>query len=202
MRNLPPHVPTTRLLGELTGIEIGKSLDNDFGLNVLNVCPKEFENSEGDGTPVDIYAYGDDIPSVGDSSIDFVFSSHVVEHLPNLIKALKEWYRIVRPGGYIVMIVPQRDARVKDRGKPLTKYDEILDDYNNDLTVDTHPFDPETNYRGGHYHIFNIISLMFIIQNIKEDFGLDLEMIGSENPDSRHGNGFFLAYRSHKRDKQ
>lgn len=199
MPNLPPHAPTTRLLGELKGIEIGKSLDNDFGLNVLNVCPKEFENSENDGTPVDIYAYGDDIPSLPDSSQDFVFSSHVVEHLPNLVKALKEWYRIVRPGGYIVMIVPQRDARVLDRGKPLTTYDEILDDYEKDMTVDTHPFDPETSYRGGHYHIFNIISLMFIIQNIKEDFGLDLEMIGSESPDSRHGNGFWISYKSHKR---
>jgi SAM-dependent methyltransferase len=196
-----PHAPTMRLLGGLKGIEIGKSLNNDFGLDALNVCPKEFENSESDNTPVDIYAYGDDIPALPDSSVDFVFSSHVVEHLPNLIKAMKEWYRVVRPGGYIVMIVPQRDARVLDRGKPLTTYDEIIDDYDKDMTVDTHPFDSETNYRGGHYHIFNIISLMFIIQNIKEDFGIDLEMLGSENPDSRFGNGFWLAYKSHKRAK-
>jgi ubiquinone/menaquinone biosynthesis C-methylase UbiE len=198
MGSLPPHVPTTRLLDGLKGIEIGKSLDNDFCLDALNVCPKEFENSENDNTPVDIYAYGDDMPGLDDNSMDFVFSSHVVEHLPNLIKALKEWNRIVKNAGYVVMIVPQRDARVNDRGRPLTTYGEILDDFEKDMTVDTHPFDEAINYRGGHYHVFNIISLMFIIQNIKDDFGLNWEMIGSENPDSRHGNGFWLAYRVKK----
>ena len=199
MPDIPPHAPTSRILEGLKGIEIGGTLDNPFYLDAQNVVPREFENSEGEGrSVVDIYAWGDDIPSLGNSSVDFVFSSHVVEHLPNLVKALKEWNRIVRDKGYIVMIVPHRDARVLDRGKPLTTYDEILDDYENDLTVDTHPFDPETNYRGGHYHIFNIISLMFIIQAIKEDFGLNWELIGTENPDSRWANGFWLCYKVHK----
>jgi len=199
MPNIPPHAPTARLLNGLKGIEIGGTLDNPYYLDARNVVPREFENSEGEGRSIpDIYAYGDDIPDLADSSVDFVFSSHVIEHLPDLIKACKEWNRIVRDGGYIVAIVPQRDARVLDRGRPLTKWEEIVEDFEKGMTVDTHPFDPEINYRGGHYHVFNIISLMFIIQNIKEEFGLDWELVGTENPDSRYGNGFWLAWKVHK----
>jgi ubiquinone/menaquinone biosynthesis C-methylase UbiE len=43
-----------------------------------------------------------------DSSIDMVFSSHVLEHIPNQQKALEEIYRVLKPGGYHVCIVPVR----------------------------------------------------------------------------------------------
>ena len=47
-----------------------------------------------------IWATADGIPVAGDSE-DFVVSSHVVEHLPNMVKAFLEWNRIVRIGGLI-----------------------------------------------------------------------------------------------------
>lgn len=43
-----------------------------------------------------------------DSSMDMVFSSHVLEHIPNQQKALEEIYRVLKPGGYHVCIVPVR----------------------------------------------------------------------------------------------
>ena len=43
-----------------------------------------------------------------DSSMDMVFSSHVLEHIPNQQKALNEIYRVLKPGGYHVCIVPVR----------------------------------------------------------------------------------------------
>ena len=48
--------------------------------------------------------------AVRDQSEDFILSSHVVEHLPNVIAAFIEWNRIVRDSGYVFMIVPLRDA--------------------------------------------------------------------------------------------
>ena len=43
-----------------------------------------------------------------DDSMDMVFSSHVLEHIPNQQKALEEIYRVLKPGGYHVCIVPVR----------------------------------------------------------------------------------------------
>jgi SAM-dependent methyltransferase len=41
-----------------------------------------------------------------DGAYDFVLSSHSLEHCANPIKALKEWQRVLRPGGAVVVILP------------------------------------------------------------------------------------------------
>ena len=54
----------------------------------------------GEAMPVDIVAFGDDLP-FEDDSVDFVISSHVIEHFWCPIKAIKEWHRVTKKGGYI-----------------------------------------------------------------------------------------------------
>ena len=49
----------------------------------------------------------EELPFENDS-MDMVFSSHVLEHIPNQKKALEEIYRVLKPGGYHVCIVPVR----------------------------------------------------------------------------------------------
>lgn len=46
---------------------------------------------------------------VPDASFDFVHSSHCLEHLPDPAAALRHWMRIVRPGGYLIITVPDED---------------------------------------------------------------------------------------------
>lgn len=43
------------------------------------------------------------------SSMDFVFSSHLLEHLDDYRAALKEWWRLVKPGGYLCLYLPHKD---------------------------------------------------------------------------------------------
>ncbi|OYV92745.1 MAG: hypothetical protein B7Z60_10190 [Ferrovum sp. 37-45-19] len=43
------------------------------------------------------------------ASMDFVFSSHVLEHIENTEKTLKEWWRLIKPGGYLVLYLPHKD---------------------------------------------------------------------------------------------
>jgi SAM-dependent methyltransferase len=43
---------------------------------------------------------------VADDSFDCVASSHCLEHLYDPYKALDNWVRICRPGGYLVIVVP------------------------------------------------------------------------------------------------
>jgi SAM-dependent methyltransferase len=40
---------------------------------------------------------------------DFVYSSHCLEHMIDPEVALKNWYRILKPGGYLIIVVPHRD---------------------------------------------------------------------------------------------
>lgn len=120
------------LLDGLTGLQIGGSAHNDFGLRCLNVdycgdMDTIFKKHEielcGEALPVDIVAPGDDIPAP-DKSFDFVISSHVIEHFFDPIGAIKEWVRIARK--YVYIICPLRDALPSDVDKPLTPIDELF----------------------------------------------------------------------------
>lgn len=48
--------------------------------------------------------------AVDDESVDVVFCNHVVEHVPDDIGALRELARITRPGGTIILGVPNEGA--------------------------------------------------------------------------------------------
>jgi len=47
--------------------------------------------------------------SVADASFDFVHSSHCLEHVEDPKIALRNWVRICKPGGHLVIIVPDED---------------------------------------------------------------------------------------------
>ena len=120
-------------LDGLEGIEIGGSAHNSFGLNTKNVdytdnMEQVFKKMEvdlcGEAMPVDIVAEGDNLP-LEDNSVDFVISSHVIEHFFDPIKALKEWYRVIKPGGYIFTICPKQDADPLET-RPRTKLEELI----------------------------------------------------------------------------
>lgn len=44
-----------------------------------------------------------------DASYDFVYSSHCLEHMRDPSEALANWWRILKPGGYLVVVVPDED---------------------------------------------------------------------------------------------
>jgi SAM-dependent methyltransferase len=46
---------------------------------------------------------------IADASVDFVHSSHCLEHLVDPVVGLRNWFRILKPGGHLVVIVPDED---------------------------------------------------------------------------------------------
>lgn len=44
---------------------------------------------------------------VGNNIFDFVHSSHCLEHLADPVAALTNWLRVVKPGGHIVVLIPE-----------------------------------------------------------------------------------------------
>ncbi len=70
---------------------------------------------------------------IKDASYDFVLSSHCLEHCANPIKALKEWQRIVHPGGAIIVILPHF-RHTFDHRRPLTSLEHMLEDSRRDVS--------------------------------------------------------------------
>jgi SAM-dependent methyltransferase len=55
-----------------------------------------------------------------------------LEHIANPIKALKEWQRVLKSGGVVVLVVPHRDGHF-DTGRPVTILEHMLMDYSKDV---------------------------------------------------------------------
>ena len=49
------------------------------------------------------------LTGVKDGEFDFVHSSHCLEHLVDPREGIRNWLRVVRPGGYLVVTVPDED---------------------------------------------------------------------------------------------
>ena len=47
--------------------------------------------------------------NVDDASFDFLFSSHCLEHVRDPAEALANWIRVIKPGGHLVISVPDED---------------------------------------------------------------------------------------------
>jgi predicted SAM-dependent methyltransferase len=63
---------------------------------------------------------GTDLFGIADHSYDFILSSHNLEHISNPIKALREWERVARLGGAIIIILPNYRYTFDHRRKPTT----------------------------------------------------------------------------------
>lgn len=50
---------------------------------------------------------------VASQSCDAVFSSHLLEHIKDYKAALKEWWRVIKRGGYLVLYLPDEDEYPK-----------------------------------------------------------------------------------------
>lgn len=55
---------------------------------------------------------------VKDETYDFVFSSHCLEHLSLAHIALRNWWRITKRGGFIIIAIPHRDLYEKKNQLP------------------------------------------------------------------------------------
>jgi hypothetical protein len=60
--------------------------------------------------------------------VDYVVASHVVEHVPNPIQWLQMLFEILRPGGFVFLVVPDKRFTF-DFQRPPTTFGEILESY-------------------------------------------------------------------------
>lgn len=193
-----------------SGLEIGAGSHNAFYLpDCLNVGPcdgesflypldlKDFklyanEQANYQSEPARIDALGDftDIP-FADETFDYLISSHVIEHVPNLFAAYIEASRVVKNDGVFFCIFPKRNADPNDRVRALTTLEYMIDAY--EKRIDMSQMD-EYNWRG-HYHVFSLQSMLRAI-NLINSVGLGHWLIeGVEETDTKVGNGHTVVLR-------
>lgn len=117
-------------------VELGKGIEIGAWLNPLpNIEPiyvDLFEEFAGQKCNVDILSEPTDLP-FENGQLDYVASSHVIEHIVNPIRALVEWTRITRHNGILYLVIPDRKF-TWERNRPVVQADHLLDDYNRKTT--------------------------------------------------------------------
>jgi len=69
-----------------------------------------------------------DLKQIPSASYDFGLSSHVIEHLANPIAGLREWMRILKDGGLLILVAPHKDATF-DHRRPVTTLAHLQEDF-------------------------------------------------------------------------
>lgn len=76
-----------------------------------------------------------DIDAIDDNLYDFIFASHTLEHIANPIKAIKEWIRITKDNGYIILILPEK-SKCFDHNRNITSFKKLINQYENGVNED------------------------------------------------------------------
>jgi SAM-dependent methyltransferase len=93
----------------------GTVLDIGSGHNLVVPHARPFDKRHGDANRIASY-----LPA---ESFDCVHSSHVLEHMYCPRQALVEWWSLVKPGGYMVIVVPDENIYEQGHWPSLLNFD-------------------------------------------------------------------------------
>jgi SAM-dependent methyltransferase len=86
--------------GNILGLLNGEGIDIGAGPDLISPNAVRFDQEQGDANKVDEYF---------DRQFDFVFSSHCLEHMYDPVDAMRRWWSLVKPGGHMILLVPDED---------------------------------------------------------------------------------------------
>lgn len=163
-----------------SGIEIGAAVHNPFHI-ANKIFVGLYEQFYADQV-LDVIANGDTLP-FSDNSLSFVLSSHVLEHFPDPIKALKEWWRVLRPGGILFAIVPHKQ-RTFDKARQRTLLSELISRH----VTGVWPTD------NGHFSVWVTADLLELARY------LQMPVLDIRDIDDKVGNGFTIVFKKTTED--
>jgi SAM-dependent methyltransferase len=78
----------------------GKGLDIGCGLDKVVPEAVGYDIENGDAQQ---------LADIENETFDYVYSSHCLEHMRDPLVALLNWWRVVKPGGHLIVAVPDED---------------------------------------------------------------------------------------------
>ena len=78
----------------------GRGIDIGCGPDPVTPDARRFDLEQGDANAVSQYVK---------EQFDFVYSSHCLEHMHDPRKTILDWWKLVKPGGHLFVMVPDED---------------------------------------------------------------------------------------------
>ena len=120
-------IPIYQIVSSLDGCNFSKNTIWEGNINPLSGY-KFFHNRIGK----QYISEANYLSGIPDGKYDFIISSHCLEHCANIIKTLKEWLRVIKLGGAILIILPEKKYTF-DHHRPVTSFQHLLEDYNSNV---------------------------------------------------------------------
>ena len=136
--------------------------DVDFAIETIwnkNKLTDTFVLEDGTVLGKRFIADATDLHLIGTEIYDFVLSSNNIEHMANPLKAILEFIRILKNGGSLIVVVPNKVYNF-DHNREDTLFSHIKEDFNNNMLEDDLK------------HLDEILE--------KHDLGMDMEMTFDE----------------------
>ena len=95
--------------------------------------PELVGSPHGPNADVDINLDSDGLRLFADATFDGVVASHVIEHTANPLAVLAEFHRVLKPGGYLVLVVPDRHLTFDAPRRP-TPYSHVRREFEAGVT--------------------------------------------------------------------
>ncbi len=157
----------------------------------------------------------DRLSRLPDESQDFVIASHVIEHLANPLAMLVDIHRVLRTGGLLILLVPDRH-RTFDRDRNPTPLEHLVDEYRRDVrevddehiieyviaTSETNPRQPASDVtpelialhrrRSVHVHVWDVDEFQQVLDYVAEELGVYWVVVDTLAPGEKgtHGDEF------------
>jgi SAM-dependent methyltransferase len=81
-------------------IFVGEGVDIGCGEDPVTETCLQWDLPQGDAQ---------ELPGLPAARFDWVYSSHCLEHLRNPWIAIQRWWEVLKPGGYLLVVVPDED---------------------------------------------------------------------------------------------
>lgn len=116
------------------GLEIG-ALTNPMPLPFASeilysdvLTPAQIDSMFPGSRHPDIISDSERFPEVAEESFDFIVANHVMEHLTDPLRALGEWHRLLRTGGFLFISLPDKRYTF-DHSRPRTTISHLEEDH-------------------------------------------------------------------------
>lgn len=131
--------PAFKKRGFLPLYSIVKRLDGcNFSERTLwegSITGGETYNFYKDNFGVQYISEATNLLNVPKGKYDFVISSNCLEHIANPLKAVQEWLRVLKKGGLMLLVIPDKKYCF-DHNRQVVSFSHLLSDYQNEIGED------------------------------------------------------------------
>ncbi len=188
------------------GIEIGalsspQKVSKGTRVTYVDRLPPEasarFEDLKGVAlNRVDVIDDAESLRSFADGSQDFVIANHLLEHLQDPISGLLAMLRVTKPGGVVLLSVPDKRFTF-DADRPVTPYEHLLRDHREGPAWSARQHfeewsrlvnkreesrvDEEVRHLMNigysiHFHVWTWVGLLEFVRHVRDEIAFDLEV--------------------------